>query len=69
MSEVKEKTFTIEEIETYLNGFYLTDSDGSSLHKENVALGTAISLLYDEEDGIEAVTKREEAYKLLDLEK
>jgi hypothetical protein len=65
----KVKRFTIEEIEAYLDGFHLIDGNGKPLDKENTALGTAISLLHDDEDGIEAVSKRHEAYRLLGLEK
>ena len=69
LTPLKVKRFTIEEIESYLDGFHVADMNGELLDKENMALGMAISLLYDDEDGIEAVVKRKEAYRLLGLEK
>jgi len=64
----QEKFFSLEEIRNYLEGFYLTNGDGECLDKENHALGLAISQLEDEEDGIEAVLKRNEIYRILELE-
>ena len=49
--------FSIDEIEKWLEGWMLFDGKGDESKPRNMALSLALSLLRDEEDGIETYTK------------
>ena len=62
LRRVTQSKFSIDQIRYYLDGCKLIRVDGSEVKESNSALGIALSLLEDEEDGIAATWERKLHY-------